>query len=442
MAPVAVAGSAGPGGRSKHVHPVIDILTQRVFYDVVGRPFLRGMTLPLLVFVLCVTFLDASADWAESRRVIANLSPWQQAIVFSVLIGGWSVQAGRALRPAWRNRTVAFLVRQPIGRIRWAVGLLPSLSIAFVPVAAIWWLAPHRAGAVVHHLAFVGLAWPLILGASYRGARGFVLMAAATLSLAVMVYVYAYAAWWAYLAMLVSVVQLPLGTAWIPRQVAPAHERVTGRLAGSGAIVTLLRRDLRCAFRSGLKPFLNLAVLGFVAAAMMFAFRVNGGVEGREALLAACVLFSIGAAPAYEILERMKSLLGEEVMRRRWPVTFAQRSVALLGLVATLVVPCGLLVAVAGSTMGGAHVASFALFVAVTVTLCAAIYAALLARTRSAVGLYYLALLVHGVIMLALPGWGYAMFAAVVLFVGFVTTANAFAAFAGRMQRMRVGRTA
>ena len=418
---------------------MIDTLTQRVFYDVVGRPFLRGMTLPLLVFVLGVTLLDTNVDWAATRRELASLAPWQQAIVLSVLIVAWSMQAGRALRPVWRQRAVAFLVRQPIGRVRWAVGLLPSLSIAFVPVAAIWWLAPHRVHPVVHYAAFVGLAWPLMLGASYRGVRGAAAVAAGTLTLAAMIFVYAYAPWSASIALLVSVVQLPVATAWIPRQIAAPHERVTGHLAGSGVIGTLVRRDLRCVSRGGSRPLVNLAVVGLGAAAMMLAFRINGGVEGREALLAACVLFSAGAAPVYEILERMKAGLGDEIMRRRWPVTFIERSIALLGVVAALVAPCAVLVAAAGSTMGGAHGLLFAAFVAVTVTLCATIYALLLAQARSAVGVYYLALLAHGVIVLALPGWGYALFAAVVLPAGFLITARAFSAFTGRIQGIRVG---
>jgi hypothetical protein len=417
---------------------VIDILTQRVFYDVVGRPFLRGMMLPLLVFVLAVAVLDANVDWVTLRRDVANLAPWQQTVAFTALIVAWSWPAGRALRPAWRNPTIAFLVRQPIRRVQWAAGLLPSLLIAFVPVAAIWWLFPQRTSAIAHYAAFIGLGWPLILGASYEGIRGIALMAAGTLTLAAMVYAYCHAAWAAYLALVVTLVQLPLSTAWLPRQVTRVHERIAGHISGSGVIATLLRRDLRCAFRSGLRPFVNLVVLGSGGAAMMLAFRVNGGAEEREAFLIACALFSIGAAPAYEILERMKAALGPEIMRRRWPVTHRQRSLALAGVVATFVGPSAVLVALAGSTMGGGHMVLFASFVATTAVICSTIFSLLLSPTRSAIGVCYLAMLVHSVIAIALPAWGYAIFAAAALPAGFLATARAFSAFTARAQRMRV----
>src|SRR5690606_11607585 len=138
------------------------------------------------------------------RRTLAGLAPWQQSAVFTALMLGWSWQAGRALRPVWRHPTIAFLVRQPIGRVQWAVGLLPSLGIAFVPIAAVWWLAPHRAHSVVHYLAFVGLAWPLVIGASFAGSTAVFLLAAGTLSLAALVFMYAHSAVFAYAALVTA----------------------------------------------------------------------------------------------------------------------------------------------------------------------------------------------------------------------------------------------
>src|SRR5690606_35821064 len=150
------------------------------------------------------------------------------------------------------------LVRQPINRLQWVAGLLPSLAVAFVPIAVMWWLAPNRAGVILHYFAFIGLAWPLVLGASFTGLRSAALIAIGTLTLAAMVYAYAHSALFAYAALIVSAVQLPLSTVWIPRQIAPVHERITGHLGGSTVAAALMRRDLRCARRTGWRPLANL----------------------------------------------------------------------------------------------------------------------------------------------------------------------------------------
>ena len=414
---------------------------QRVFYHLVGRPFLSRLVLPLFGLLLGVALLDATTDWGAMRRQLASLLPWQRAMLFALLVLGWSLQAGRALRPLWRQPMIAFLVRQPFSRWQWVVGLLPSLAIAFVPVAAIWWLAPRSANPLIHFLGFVGLAWPMILGASYGRLPSLALLTG-TVSLAGLVLAYAYYPFAAYVALVVTIAQLPFGVAAIPRQVAQVRPAVYGDLSGSGVVLTLIRRDLRCLRRTARRSLLNLTALSVLAALMMWAFRVNGNVQGRYALLTAVVLFSFAASAHYDCLEKLKAALGTEVMRRRWPVTDEQRALALAGLLAALLGPSALAVAVLGSTMGGANLSLFALFAVSSVVSSSALFAQLLRTKRSAVGLAYLMTVLHFVIVLVLPGWAYGLFAVAAVVFGFALTRRGLRDFAASMEGDFVARTA
>src|SRR4051812_17437889 len=108
-------------------------LIQRVFTEVIGKPFLRGLIFPYSLFIFFVSAADASTDWTAARRQINALAPAAKTALFVALICTWCLMAGGALRPVWRHPTIPFLVRQPIGPGEWGLRLLPSLSVALVP---------------------------------------------------------------------------------------------------------------------------------------------------------------------------------------------------------------------------------------------------------------------------------------------------------------------
>jgi hypothetical protein len=157
---------------------------------------------------------------------------------------------------------------------------------------------------------------------------------------------------------------------------------------------------------------------------MMLAFRINGGVEGRVALLIAVILFSTTAAAIYNPMERLKSRLGKEVFRLRWPISHVDRTRALVFLIGLLLAPSGALIGVFGSTMGYANGPVFVLFCLQTVIACAWLLSRFSRTPRATIGQYLLALLCHGAIVFLVPNWLYIALAAAGIAAGFYVTAN------------------
>lgn len=385
---------------------------------------------------------DPIIDWSALRREITSLDPMAQASLFTSLFLVWGFMAGYALRPIWRRPMIAFLVRQPLTRWQWAVGLLPSLSIAFLPVSAIWWLAPHHANSVVHYLGFIALSWPIILGASYTAPSSIFVVGAGVISLTTLVFAYCYHPFVAYLAILVTILQLPASVALIPRQITQVVKPKSGHLSSGSVIVALIRRDLACLLRVERKSFLSFMFYSAIALLMMFAIRLNGAVEGREALLAACVLFSVPASAIYESLERLKGQLGKEIMRHRWPVTYSQRGLALIGLISVFVAPVGLLVGVIGLPMGTLNLLLFLLFIAATITSCAALFSKQLGVATTSIGLLFLTVTSHVAIVFWLPNWGYAIVAIPSIFVSFRLINSGLRNFAVSIERTTIDQIA
>jgi len=415
---------------------------QRVFYHVVGRPFLRGLVLPGFMVMLFIAAADASTDWSALRQQIMSLAPWVRTVLFGSLFLSWSLAAGFVLRPIWRLPMIAFLVRQPLTRWQWVAGIFPSLGIAFLPVFAIWWLAPHYANSVIHYLGFVGLAWPIILGVSFKAPSSIYVAGAGLISLMILVFAYCYYPFVAYAAFLATIIQLPLSVALIPRQISPVIKQVSGHLSGNGVIVALIRRDFRCLLRIEWKSFSGLAFFGIISPLMMLAFRLNDAMHGREVFLAGCVLFLLVALTIYESLEKLKEHLGKELMRHRWPVTYSQRGLALIGLVAVLVVPSGILIGIFGTSMGSYNLLNFFLFVTVTITSCTALFSRLLGVTTTSNGLYWIIITAHGVLVFSLPGWGYAIFALLSIVVNFFLVTAGLRKFAVDIERTAIDQLA
>lgn len=408
----------------------------------VGRLFLRRLVLPFFVVLVLVTLADPIIDWTVLRQQIASVTPFAQALLFGSLFLGWSLMAGFALRPIWRQPMIAFLVRQPLTRWQWAVGLLPSISVAFLPVFAIWWLAPHYANSAVHYLGFIALSWPIILGASYRAPLSILVVSAGVTSLTILVFAYCYYPIAAYVAILVSILQLPASIAGVPQQITQVIKQRSGHLSSGSVVVALIRRDLRCLLGVESKSLLSLALFSAIALFMMFALRVNGAIEGREAFLSGCVLFSLAVSTIYESLEKLKEQLGKEIMRHRWPVTYSQRGLALIGLISIFVVPVGLLIGAIGSPMTGLYLLLFFLFVAVTISLCAALFSSQLRAKTSSIGLLLLAITSHVVVVFLLPGWGYAIVAIPAIFVNLQLITSGLRKFAVDIERITVDQPA
>ncbi|MGH8192919.1 MAG: hypothetical protein ACREQ8_00770 [Woeseiaceae bacterium] len=335
----------------------------RILFAVFGRPFFRRLALPLGLLLLGVSQADATVNWAGLRTHLEKSAAWQVTLLFTILFVSWSITAGRALGAVWRQPVIAFLVRQPMSRWQWVRYLAPSLFVAFLPIAGIWWLAPHHANTIAHYSGFVGLAWPIMLGASYRGRCAAKWIAIGASALAVLIFGYTSHPVVAYVALVTTVFLIPLSVSEIPDQVAASSHITSRRLASARPTFAIVRRDLVYMWRMEQNSLFGLAGLGVVASLMMFALRFNGHVAGREAFVYACGLLSLAVLPTYEILERTKRGLGREFMRRRWPINHRDRGVALLCVMFVLTGPSVIAIGTLGSTMGTVYIILFILWV-------------------------------------------------------------------------------
>ena len=386
---------------------------QRVFSEVIGKPFLRALLFPYAVFLLLVSAADASTNWTAARRQMYALSPAAKTLVFVGLISGWCLVAGRALRPVWGHKTIPFLLRQPIGSWELSVRLLPSLSVALIPVILIWWLASYEVNPFTHYLGFVGLALPIMLGASFRGITSVSVISIGIAALALLVWTYSLTDLAAYLGMLTTIVLIRAAISRIGSTLTVQSNQVYGQMSRASVIRVLVARDWRSILRSRRTTLIELIVLNLTVTAMMLGFRVNGQDTGRDMLLIACVLFLIAALPAYRSLEIAKARLGAQMMRLEWPVTCSERALALIALTAKLAATSALPIALVGSRMGVFNLLVFSVFVVTTVFTTAALFAKTLGQSASSVGLYLNLILFHGVLISLLAPWHYLLAAAI-----------------------------
>ena len=413
-----------------------------MFLRTVGKPFLRALVIPFFAVLLSAYMADAVVDWYALRARVAALPGWHQSALITALILGWGLIAGKALQPVWRQPFLAFLVRQPLRAWRWVGYLFPSVAIGLIPVAALAWLAPARAFGLVHYLCIIALACPIVIGASFRRLDFVLVTGAGVLVSLVGLLAYAYVPAAAYVTLLIAIIVMPYSVTPIPRQVTSVIHGVYAPLSGSGIRVTILRRDLRYLMRRQFKPLLVHWFIGLICILLMLAFRINGEQVGREALIFACLFFSVSIYAFYEILETLKSGLGKEIMRRRWPVTHTQRAFALLGLIVVLAGPQALLILLAASTMGPVNALVFVSFVGVTIVFSGMLFGQMLFAQRSANGLFLLLLTGHAVSMLVLAPWLYVLLAVVFAPVGFMAAARGFERFTLVTERLSLARLA
>ena len=388
-------------------------LNTRVFFSIVGKPFFRRLILPLGLFLVVVSSLDPITDWTALKERLATRDPWQVTLVFTMLILFWSIIAGRALRPVWNQPTIAFLVRQPIGHWYWVRYLLPTLWIAFLPIVGVWWLAPHYAHPVLHYLGFVGLSWIIFLGASFRGFVSVKLIAIGTAAMAALIFGYALHPGVAYLAIIVTILLLPFSITGIRDQLVQSRKIIPGHLASVWPIIAIVRRDLLCLWRLERKSLFGLVLPGVAIALMMFALRVNGQVTGREAFVFSCGFLSFTVVPTFEVLTRLKTRLGADLMRQRWPVSHNDRGVALLCIMCVLTGPNIIALAGLGSTMGLTYGLLFLLFAANTIVGLTALFSRTLVVATPMLGWALWLLFIHAILAMTLPPWVYATSAVV-----------------------------
>ena len=388
-------------------------LNTRVFFSIVGKPFFRRLILPLGLFLVVVSSLDPITDWTALRERLATRDPWQVTLVFTMLILFWSIIAGRALRPVWNQPTIAFLVRQPIGHWYWVRYLLPTLWIAFLPIVGVWWLAPHYAHPVLHYSGFVGLSWIIFLGASFRGFVSVKFIAIGTAAMAALIFGYALHPGVAYLAIIVTILLLPFSITGIRDQIVQSRKIIPGHLASVWPIIAIVRRDLLCLWRLERKSLFGLVLPGVAIALMMFALRVNGQVTGREAFVFSCGFLSFTVVPTFEVLTRLKTRLGADLMRQRWPVSHNDRGVALLCIMCVLTGPNIIALAGLGSTMGLTYGLLFLLFAANTIVGLTALFSRTLVVATPMLGWALWLLFIHAILAMTLPPWVYATSAVV-----------------------------
>jgi len=166
----------------------------------------------------------------------------------------------------------------------------------------------------------------------------------------------------------------------------------------------------------------------------MLGFRVNGGIEGREAFETACIFLTIAATPAYGLLEVLRRRLGREIMRRRWPVTYAERGLSLALLSALVLGPCTALIVVIGSTMGLGRAIVFLLFAVALTTLTTGLFCAKLVTVRNDIGWFYVTLICHLLLTLVLSTPAYAVLAVVVIVSTALAIPHGLRAFSARVE--------
>ncbi|HET6628570.1 MAG TPA: hypothetical protein VFG91_02220 [Woeseiaceae bacterium] len=406
----------------------------RIFLAIFGRPFLLRLVWPLGLLLFAVSQADATVDWTAVRESLAMLEPWQLSLVITVLFLSWGVSAGRALSAVWRQPVIAFLVRQPMSRREWVRYLAPSLFVAFLPVTAICWLAPQYANPIVHYAGFAALAWPIILGGSYRGRSAAKWIALGAAALATLTFAYAYKPATAYLALMIAVLLIPLSVSAIREQVAGSRQIHSARLASISPVFAIVRRDLLYLRRMQRNGLLGLAFMAALAALMMFALRVNGNAAGGEAFDLACGLLALAVVPVFEILERTKKELGPAFMRLRWPIDHLDRGLALVCLIFVLMGPALITIAATGSTMGPGYLALFMLYGASALTCVGALFSLFLADQVASTGWGMLVLLVHAVLAIALSPLVYGATAAIAIPAGFLLTLRGLRKFTHRME--------
>ncbi|MGD8339981.1 MAG: hypothetical protein PVH89_04320 [Gammaproteobacteria bacterium] len=415
---------------------------QRVFFNMIGKPFLRSLVIPLFALLLSIGMADAATDWGLLRSRVAALPAWEFAALCTSLMLAWSMVSGRAFRGIWLDPFMAFLVRQPLEPRHWVVYLSPSIAVALVPIAGIAWLAPHDTAWPVHYLGFFLLAWPLVVGSSFKVRDAILPLGIGTLTcfLALLAYAFVPALW--YGVLVPAGLSIGLSVTPIRRQIAQINRARYSPLSGSGIIATIARRDLRYLLRTQKKQLIALGILGALCSLLMLAFRINGSQAGHDALLSACTLYSVSIYTVYEILELLKQGLGKELMRRRWPVTHSQRAQALALVNLLLVAPSATLVLICGATMGAVNAVVFVLFVATTIALASGLLCHSLLIRSSANGLFLLGITGNAVAILALPAWAYAVLAVAVTPVAYAIMTRGLNRFSLVTERISIDQLA
>lgn len=379
-------------------------LTHRVFMDVVGRPYLRALVFPYFVVLLLLASADANTDWTLLRDQISAVSPVLRAAIFTTLIWIWGTVAGNALRGVWTQPSVRILARLPIGSWEWVLRCFPALVLAFLPILAALWLG--RAS-IATALGIMGLSLPVIFGASLLGRTGAAVSTAGAALVFIGLLADSYGAAGAYVGVFLSAVTLGPLVTFVRARIVQSEERDTGTLVASNIVALFVRLDALTIQRINRRAVRNVLVLTGLAAMMMAAIRINGGLSGRDALMAAMILFAIAVSPIYGGLEDARSALGKNLLRKRWPIAVTARGLAICAVVGLLATPAAVSIAMIGSTMGPRNLMPFFAFVATQILLTAGQFAGRLRQPTSAIGEFLNVLAAHVALFLLVPTLAY-----------------------------------
>ena len=330
---------------------------------------------------------DAVVDWTDLRYRLQDAPHWQVSVFLVTCFVAWAIVVGSALRPAWHQRAISFLIRQPISNWRMACFLVPTLWIMFLPIAGVWWLAPRHVPAPAHYLCYVGLVWTISIGASYRRLIAAKWIAIGTASAGALVLAYGYYPWTAVLALIASVYLLPASISDLDKEVAYSDSQSDRVFFLSGeATFAVFWRDLFCLWRLERNCLIRICVIASISAMVLIAFRLNGGLVGRDMFSFTCGLFSASIVPVYDALQRLKFRLGSELIRLRWPISLWQRGVALLSVAAAISFPALAMLGAIGANMGAANLALFLVYSAVSILLSAALFCRTLVSPTVSIG--------------------------------------------------------
>jgi len=304
--------------------------------------------------LLALSQLDAVVNWPLTKQRISVLPEWQIALMFTGVLMLWGFMAGAALKPAWHQPVVRFLLRQPITAKRWCFLLFPALLPALPPIFALWWLAPQHTLGLIHYGSVLLVPFPVMLTISFGGYRALALSVIYGLLVALLLYTYQYFSWSVLLIPLLALYCMPKSFALLKGlQGVALVSHDTGSLTASMPWLAVFKRDLHCLWVIERKSLLGLMQLALVLSLMMFALRVNGEVSGSGALMSAAILFALFSAAAYGVLDQLVKQLDLNLVRIQWPLSMRHRVFALFALMAVFIGPVWFALALLGSRMGG-----------------------------------------------------------------------------------------
>lgn len=288
-------------------------------------------TLPLFFAVIfAFGMVDGLSMPSLLRGSLTQYSWLERTVLFSLLIGSWSVWLMPALAKTIRAPGVVWLQREPLTHVQWALVMGIVLVPLCFPLAypAFLFASPTASGLemlgtvliagqlTVQRYTLTQKRWVLAFGAS----------AFATIALDQRFGLWGLPVFFAGVCGLVLPLRFRYGIASTGRQNPDSR----GSSWQARPVVALLRRDYLAMATSSRLWWLSMFSWLVPAAGLLWALRVNGGLAPGPLLLAFVVLFAVTTIPVLSWMEAVRLRLGIQFLQRRWPVTVTQKWISLL----------------------------------------------------------------------------------------------------------------